>query len=435
MRMRSLGMLAALVLMYAASFHYVYYIYLSDMFDYAYYKYLERSFVEYVLAYLFCLIPVAFRSNKESLSLFAFDLIYLLVYIPGQLMLIFMWRLEMIDYYVTSILFLLSMLIMSMPTHIFILNEKSIVYPGAAFRAFVYFLTIFGLILLFYSYGSTMRFVGFDEVYALRTEANETSKGALVDYTVIWLTFISLPYFFSVALCRKSMTCFFVGVVISLSLYAAQGAKIAILNIFIILSLYMVLKVRGGFLAKALFASTIVFVLIATVLPDDGVWLWTKSIFMVRIYGNAGWMMVTYSEFFAENGYTFFSHIGLINKFFDYYPYGNLSPGQLIGLNYMGTSEANFNANFLASDGIAGIGAVGLPIISFCFAIFISLMSYFSKNLNPLFLLLFSSGFFMSLLNVPLSTAIFSGGGGVILALFYVNSILDKKIRSKNGES
>lgn len=415
------------VLLYAGSFHYVYYIYLSDLFNYAYYKYIEREIIDYVSVYLLCLIPLFVRSSKDSIARFSFDLIFMLVYIPSQLMLMFMWRLDIHLYYMTSIALLFAMIFIAIPNALFhAKTDDEFNMPGNFFNNAIYAITIFGVLLLFYSYGSTMRLVGFDQVYDLRSEANIESKGALVDYFVVWLTFISLPFFFAMAITKKSFIFFAIGIFISLALYAAQGAKIAVLNVLIIFSLHILLKFKGDFLVKSLFFSILIFLAIAIILPDQGVWLWAKSIFMVRVYSNAGWMMVTYSEYFYEHGYTFFSHIGIINKILNSYPFGDLTPGQLIGAEYMGTSEANFNANFLASDGIAAVGPLGLPIIGFIFALFLGCYAFFLSKINIGFLILFSSGFIMSLLNAPLSTAILSGGGAIILILIILDSLLSK---------
>lgn len=410
-------------------FHWIYLEYLVEVFGYANYLYYKRDFFEYFFVYLISLIPLFFYNAKKSAASFASSLIYVLMYAPGQLMLLFMWKYSMMEYYVVSFFLFVSMSIIFLSTHFFF-NLKSKFMPSKNFELAIHVLSVIGLILILYSYGATMRLVGFDEVYDLRSEANQVSKGVIVDYTMIWLTFLSVPFYFSIFLIKKKYSFLFYGLGLSVLIYASQGAKIAILSELIVFSIYLIYRFKGEFLSKILFMSFVVFFVILFLIPDDGLWLWVKSILMVRIYSNAGWALVTYYEFFRDHGYTFYNHISPIKMIFDSYPYDHSSLGQLIGLEYVGNSEANFNANFWASDGFAAIGSIGLVFVSFFVSVFLVVFNYFSRSYDALFIYLFSVGFFMSMLNLPFSTALLSGGGLLLLLmlfLFQPKIVLSKK--------
>jgi hypothetical protein len=100
-------------------------------------------------------------------------------------------------------------------------------------------------------------------------------------------------------------------------------------------------------------------VLIVLPYEEDGILRYLRALYYLRLLGTGGWSMSLYYDFFVTNGYTYYSHIGPIGALTGAYPYGSLGLGQVIGYNYFGSEETNFNANFWASDGFAAIGVVG----------------------------------------------------------------------------
>jgi hypothetical protein len=179
--------------------------------------------------------------------------------------------------------------------------------------------------------------------------------------------------------------------------------------------------IRSGrqFLLKLLLSLTVGLLLIVEFIPDDGVLLWVKSILLVRVLGTGGWTMATYYDYFSSNGFTYYTHIGPINALTDAYPYGQYSLGQLIGLKYSGSVEANFNANFWASDAFAAMGVAGVPLVTAVLSAVFYFINRLASGYPTRFVVLWLSGFWLALLNVPLSTALVSGGGALILVLLW----------------
>lgn len=405
---------------YLVLFQYIFENYLAVVFNYAYYYYIDRELSLYFYMYFISLLPVFFRCPSKSITTFSFDLIYVLGYLPSQATILYMWTDTIQMYYFTSVLFCVSMVLFSLSTNVTFSSYAERQIPGRLFSIVIGAITVIGLIAIFYYFGSFMRIVDFSEVYDLRKASSSVQVSGFVGYIVMWLTALSLPYYFSMALTKKSLTMLLFALIVSISLYAANGAKVAILNGLIIFSLYFIVKIRGDFLFKILFCSVAVF-FVVIILPDDGLALWVKSIFMVRVYSNSGWMMVMYYDYFSEFGYTYFSHINIVNKFLDNYPYGDLALGQVIGIKVSGNTEANFNAIFFASDGIAAVGPVGIVLVTLAFIFFLFLLDVVSKKIERVFLFMFLSGFLMTLLNVSLSTSLLSGGGLLIFMLLCLN--------------
>lgn len=401
---------------YISMFHYIYVNYLNKVFEYAYYMYIERDFIEYFYCYFFALFPLIFYRSNQSISGFGVSLIYLLCYSPGQLMLLFMWKFSFYELIVVQILLLISMIMFFLSASLTTV-KNGFLLPSKKFIYAIHLISILGIFLVIWAYSSTMSLVGFDQVYELRSEANSLSKGFLVDYFLVWITFLSIPFYTSMSIIKKDFKYALIAVFISILIYSAQGAKIAALSILIILAIFILTKIKGDILKKLLVSSSIIFMVLAS-LPDDGIYMWIKSILMVRIYSNAGWALVTYYEYFTTHIHTYYTHIGPINMIFNSYPYGNYSLGQLIGIQYFGSEKVNYNANFWASDGLAAIGNYGLIIISFIISVYFFILNRITSKFSHIFLYMFCSGFLMAMQNLPFTTSLLSGGGLFILFMF-----------------
>jgi hypothetical protein len=170
------------------------------------------------------------------------------------------------------------------------------------------------------------------------------------------------------------------------------------------------------FLSRLLLVLVMLIAFVSFVVPGEGLGLWMKSILLVRVVGSGGWLFSKYFEYFPAGPLTYYSHIRPINALTGMYPFGDLSLGQVIGLEYSGTTQANHNASFWASDGIAALGPVGILVVTPFVAALLYAMNRIMANLDARFVVLWMCGFFVALLNVPLSTALLSGGGLIIFA-------------------
>jgi hypothetical protein len=91
----------------------------------------------------------------------------------------------------------------------------------------------------------------------------------------------------------------------------------------------------------------------------------------------------------------------------------------LIGLEYSGSELANFNANFWASDAFAALGLAGVPLATGAMCAVFYLINKISRGFSPRFVALWLTGFWLAVLNVPLSTAVLSGGGALTMLLLW----------------
>lgn len=426
--------LILLVLFFSMTFHYAYVTFISPIYAYAYYIYNNPSILSILITYLFLIYPLIFYKNRPTASYYGVIFIYILCYLPGQLMLVFMWKYSFYELFLIQIIFMISM------SMLFFISTKVIknisinsnkILPSKKIHLIISILTIISIFLIIITYYKYMRIVSFSDVYELRFETNSIETSFVIDYMLLWLTFVLIPYFFAIGIINKNKRYILIGLFSSLVIYASTGAKIALMMGALIFTVNFIFKRKGDFLANILLYSAVFMLFIIIFVPDDMPWIYLKAMTFIRIFGTPGWMLVTYYEFFSEHGYTFYNHINIIKFLFENYPYGDYSLGQMIGIEYSGSSDANFNANFWASDGIAALGIWGILIATFFLSLFLFLLNNVSRHYNSHFLCLFLVGYWQVLLNVPFMTSLLSGGGLLILILLYLRRMPQRKLLIK----
>ena len=139
------------------------------------------------------------------------------------------------------------------------------------------------------------------------------------------------------------------------------------------------------------------------------------AVFLMRTLTISGCLFAGYYlPFFHDHSYTYFSHINIINFFFNSNPYAGREIGNVV-------SEGGMNANaiFWAMDGVAGGGVVGVFIVSVLFLGFLYLINALSSSTNRRFVCIIMVMPTIALLNVSFFTFILSEGVLLILLCLY----------------
>lgn len=408
---------AVYAILYILCVHFAYVSYIHPTFEYAHYIYLPPRPAALCATYLLAWLPIVAYRPSIAPAQAAVALIYTLSYIPIQLSLLF--SVEMVY---TRLAVIQVMLAISMVVLFAIANagRKLACQTVSQFAHLDHVIVTFAMIsvaLLLISNAQHMRLVSFEEVYDLRFESGAVAQSPVSAYLISWLSYCFISYLYARGLVHRKWAYLAAGFTASFLLYAATGAKAAILLLPVTIGLSWLWKSGRDFLPRLLGAMVIATVLLVATLPDVGLGMWIKSIVLVRILGTAGWTASKYLEHFSTEGLTYYTHIGPINALTGGYPFGELSLGQMIGLAYSGSAEANFNGSFWASDGFAALGPVGVLVITPVVGCVLYLLNRSTTRLAPRFAVLWMGGFFIALLNVPLSTALLSGGGLIIFLL------------------
>lgn len=409
--------LAALI--YGVMFHYGYVVYLNPVFEYAHYYYLETSVAQQILTYLLVVAPVIAYRSSTAPAAYGAALIFVLSYVPAQLILLF--NLEKPP---GEVMLLQTSLAVSMAIILWASSRGSRTahlpsWQPRRLSMILFFLTMASMAILVVNYHQHMRLVSFEDVYDLRFETNEIVQSTFEGYLLSWLSYCFLPFYFTRGVLQKSFADIGLSVFGCILIYMATGSKAAILMPVIIFSLYLLIGSGKNFMLRLLIVMAIAVFLAVELIPNEGVLMWGKSILMLRILGTGGWSIVTYYDYFSTNGFTYYTHIGPINALINAYPYGEYSLGQTIGLHYSGSADANFNANFWASDGFAALGILGIPVVTVFMSLMLYVLNRVASAYSTRFVALWLTGFWLAILNVPLTTALLSGGGGLVMLLLW----------------
>jgi hypothetical protein len=419
--------------LYILAVHYAYVSYISPTFEYAHYTYLPPNLISLATTYFLTWLVILVHRDTLHPSQAAAGLIYALCYVPIQLSLLFTLEREYWSILTAQLALAFSMMLIFVFTRSGPIPSQRGVSELKAIDLSLGLLTIATIILIVIGNIEHMRLVSFADVYELRFDSAAAPSNHLVNYLISWTSYCFIPYFFARGIINKKVLHLGLGLVGSLVLYMATGAKASLLLLPMTICVVALWKSGPGFLSRMLLALVGLIFILVILLPDDGLFLWVKSIILVRIIGSSGWVASKYFEYFDFNGYTYYTHIGPVNSIFSSYPYGDYLLGQIIGMEYVGSAEANFNASFWASDGFAAAGVWGILIITIPVVLVLYLVNRCAVGFQSRFTVAWCTGFFVAMLNMPLSTALLSGGGIIILLCSWRISRGQMQLESKKN--
>jgi hypothetical protein len=420
--------LLVLGLLNAAAYHFAYVDFLYVVFDYAGFHYEATSGAYMVFTYLLAALPLLAARESNEPSAVGCALIYGLSYIPIQLTFTFLWTEKTVELASIQTLLALSMTVLFRTSararaanFPYELGYGEVFFERNRMTTAVHVLTVLGLALTLFEFHSIMKIVSFEDVYDLRGDAAEIQASTLTNYLMMWLTYCFGPFYIARALIRGGKKDWAIGMSILVLIYAATGSKLALLTPVFMFAMKYIDNGRDEFLIRFLTVVGVSVSVLVLVIPQEGILRWVNAIFLMRVFGSNGWLAAVYYEFFSSHGFTFYTHIGPINALFGGYPYGDHSLGQEIARFYLNSDTANMNAGFWASDAFAGLGLAGIFVVT-------AFLCWFMKELDkvaqhfPLRLInLWLLGFWMAMMNVPLSTAVLSCGG--LMAIFLMRSV------------
>lgn len=406
--------LAALA--HIVAFDVAYRFYVNPAFEYAHYELFPSTWPQLLVTYLLALLPMAVHRASTAPGAVGAGIIYGLCYVPAQVMALHMWQGAALE-----LLVLQLALAGSMATILWASRRGYTQGDGLPERihAPVAALTAVALLFVVVTFGGNMRLVSFEEVYELRAESNEVKTGTLVLYLLMWLPYALLPYHIVRWLFLRRRSDLALGLVASVVIYMATASKAALLTPAILLVVDRIVRAGPDFLRALCVRLAAAQAVIVTLIPDEGLLMWIKSIVLVRVLGTSGWNISVYYDYFKTHGHTYYMHVGPLNALFGGYPYGDTPMGMLIGREFTNDEQANFNAGFWASDGFAAAGLLGVPIVTVAVALVLVALNRVASGFSSRFVAVWLSGFWLALLNLPLTTALLSGGGLLTIVLLW----------------
>ena len=275
--------------------------------------------------------------------------------------------------------------------------------------------------------GSRLSVVGIDQVYEQRANNSMAVGGnALVAYILSNASGALNPFLIAMGVFQRRFVLLALGIAGELIVYSVLAGKIVIVFIIVVASAFLLFD-RQGRMQPLRFATGLTTIalmgalLVGFYLPGDGLFNDFFDLIFVRTLYLPGVLVGAYWSFFSTYPVTYFSHM-ILGQLFTTYPYGQQSVGQVIGAYVTPTSGGNvnnYNANFIAADGITGLGLIGIPIV---FAIALLVLRTIDGITGRVDLRLRCAAlvpFLMWLSDGSLFTALLTGGGGMIVVLLY----------------
>jgi hypothetical protein len=126
--------------------------------------------------------------------------------------------------------------------------------------------------------------------------------------------------------------------------------------------------------------------------------------------------MEYYNDFFSRHELTYFCQIRLMKPLVSC-PYQE--PLAVVIYNAFGIG-GNFNASLFATEGIASVGPVFVPVVAFACALVIALANRLSAGLPPRFILVSGAVLPQTFLNIPFTTVLLTHGAALLFLLWYL---------------
>ncbi len=397
--------------------------FLNPNFDYAGFEINHFSYFTINLSIIIILIPCLFIRSDLKLSTIISIFIYVLIYIPTIISFELMLKVGLMHVLTIQITFAVCMVLLFLSDRIVLSIPKLSV--NVPFKIILFIIILFSVYLLF-KYRSNLQLVSFDKVYELRKDNNKLGDDLITRYLSSWLFNVFIPIALAYSLINRNKIYFIIGTLSCVVIYAATAAKSAILLPIIYIAIYYGLRKNYNKLLSVFLKYLSISMLIILYIGFNIF----SSIILSRTIGNGGKLMYWYYDFFSNHQYTYYNHVNMVNLIFNNYPYGNLDVGQVIGQNYWG--DDNSNANFWATDGIAGLGIYGVYIITIVLFAYFILINNITKNANQIFVLMCFLPFILYLTNGSFFSSMLTGGGGILTMFFYLINFRNTKDENIN---
>ena len=417
----------ALVLAYCFLLVLVYEI-IHSWWDYFGFTYLlSDTNIAYASCFLVALPSLILPAHSRNFLHFGAYVLYILVFIPSMLVPVMQlsagWDHAKILFLVTFSGTIIFLLLCRLPVYAF--KAK----PTNASVFWTIFWSLYGIctasVLLGYGQSLSFTGVGNEDVYAQRSIGGATGVNILVSYSLLFLANSLNPFLISYGLQYRRWL-IVIGFAGQFLIFSALAYRFVLLIPFLAAGLYYLMNRRGHLSAITFFGSILLVALIFLPAmlnydPTKGVFDNFLTLFYMRTLLISGMTFGVYDSFFTAFPNTYFAQSFPFSLFLTY-PYGGLSVGQVVG-QYIAPSRGaevlELNANFLATDAIASLGVWAVPIISTFAAVVLWTMARFVPVGKERLAAVATLGFFISISNTSLLTALISGGGIILMALIY----------------
>ena len=285
------------------------------------------------------------------------------------------------------------------------------------FIPFLIFLWVISFGVLLYTSASLMNFAGLDSIYEQREIG--AAKNLFEGYIQTYFGYVISPALVVIGMHRKNYLYVGLGFIGALVLYLITAEKAVITYPVFIIAFFYILNIKANCYNTAVFIMLLfsLFLFFAVNFYERNEAAAFVAWYLgIRTLLIPGAFIVHYADYFSETGYTYLTHVSGISSFINI-PAQYLtdarwpSLGLLVGEDYLNIPTLNANANFMASDGLASYGVVGLFISLMLFAIFLIVLDKATQGIKNSISLPILLPIALTLTNGSLFTVLVSFGG------------------------
>jgi hypothetical protein len=391
---------ALLSLIYSISLYFTYNIYLSPIWGYFGFPAYEASRSDFVLLTGFAAVMIfslLLPPKIQSYSQFVCCVLFYFVFVPCMIIVPMQGLGESGNISLVVAMAISYAFIINIPAWLGPKKSQAAQFtqgrnrPGVLTQSSLRFdlgiFTVFGVIvaILLYVFGSSMSLISLAEttdLYQHRADLAQEASGIVgLAYVLSWFGRVICPFLIAFGLLERRWLHVGAGIVGLILVYAIIATKyipVAILTMF--LFYYWSFKrdhVSAFRIGATIVAGLVVALLLVLILgprpgglPDV-----IMSQALMRFYGNPGMQVGVYSEFVRVYGYTFYSHIGIVNSLIVDYPFQK-PLGQMVGWFWANSFAYNSNASFWATDGVAAFGNWGVIFIGVIMGCYLTVVDH-----------------------------------------------------------
>ncbi|WP_240543280.1 hypothetical protein [Bradyrhizobium canariense] len=256
------------------------------------------------------------------------------------------------------------------------------------------------------------RVVALPDIYRFR---EQMSAPTIVNYLVTMVSSVLLPFAFAGFVARRAYWLAFAVLLVLLALYPITLTKLAFfapLWLLLMLLLARLLEARVVVILSLLVPMLVGVILLLALGSKAAFFFYIVDFRQITIPALA---LDVYNDFFSWHDLTHFCQITVLKPLMRC-PY----QGQLSVLLEEQYRLGNYNASLFATEGIASVGPLWAPVVTFACGLVFALGNRLSAGLPADFILVSAAILPQILLNVPLSTAMVSHGMGLLFLLWYL---------------
>lgn len=272
--------------------------------------------------------------------------------------------------------------------------KQDVVLGRAPSRSLVFINMVGALvcfIALYATYRDILSFSGLNDIYTQREKGAATSL--FIGYCQVYLAYVFAPILFVYGLLYKKFFSLVISFAAFVFVFMITAERTIVLLPFVLLVICLVFKFRGFGISNVyylFFGGTFLILMVSFLFEYSSFASQLGTYFFMRTIAIPGLFVSQYYDLFSEQGYTYWSHVSVLGKLVDVpatYATDEKWPalGKILAERVLGI-QSQSNANFVATDGVAAAGAIGVVVICMAYAAWLLFLDWASKGWSKLLL-------------------------------------------------